>query len=90
LGLLGVWRAELSELLCDFAAWFSASPLLSSVVCRCSWLGVCSAAAGISASGFGELRCCRRVSRLLLSGRVSTGVWRSCGKCRSCLLTYSL
>jgi hypothetical protein len=72
LDLLGVWRAELSELLCDFAAWFSASPLLSSVVCRCSWLGVCSAA-GVSASGFGELRRSRRVSRRLLSGRVSAG-----------------
>jgi len=32
LGLLGVWHAELSELLCDFAAWFPATPLLSS--CR--------------------------------------------------------
>jgi hypothetical protein len=45
LGPLGVRRAELSELLCDFAAWFSASPVSSSVVCSCSWLGVCSAAA---------------------------------------------
>jgi hypothetical protein len=42
-------------------------------VCRCSWLGVCSAAAGVSASGFGELRRSRRVSRRLLSGRVSAG-----------------
>ena len=42
-------------------------------VCRCSWLGVCSAAAGVSASGSGELRRGRRVSRRLLSGRVSAG-----------------
>ena len=73
LGLLGVWRAELSELLCDFAAWFSASPVSSSVVRRCSWLGVCSAAAGVSASGSGELWRSRRASRRLFSGRVSAG-----------------
>jgi len=73
LGFLGVWRAELSELLCDFAAWFSALPVLSSVVCRCSWLGVCSAAAGVSASGSGELLRSRRVSRRLLSSRVFAG-----------------
>jgi hypothetical protein len=45
LGPLGVWRTELSELLCDSAAWFPAFPELLSVVCRYSWLGVCSAAA---------------------------------------------
>ncbi len=44
-GPLGVWRTVLSKLFCDFAAWFPALPELLSVVCRCSWSEVCSAAA---------------------------------------------
>jgi len=90
LGLLSVWRAELSELLCDFAAWFSASLVSSSVVCRCSWLGVCSAA---GVSSWNPANCGVAAAS---HGGFSLAVFphvfrRGCGKCRSCLLlTYSL